>query len=139
MAAKQTLQEANARLRSAGGRVTAARVHVLGVLLEAGEALSHHDIEERLRRASATDRVTLYRVLDWLVERQLAHRISSADRAWRYSIAGAERHDHPHFHCDRCGKLLCLDQLARQNVRLPRGYRPQRVELTVSGLCADCG
>jgi Fur family ferric uptake transcriptional regulator len=138
MAAKQTLQEANARLRRAGGRVTAARVQVLGVLLEAGHALSHHDIEDKLRRAAATDRVTLYRVLDWLVERQLAHRISSTDRARRYSIVGAEQHDHPHFHCGRCGKLLCLGQRARQNVRLPRGYRPHRIELTVTGLCADC-
>jgi Fur family ferric uptake transcriptional regulator len=57
---------------------------------------------------------------------------------WRYSVAASERHDHPHFRCERCGKLLCLDQLAKQNVRLPRGYRPQRVELTVTGVCADC-
>jgi Fur family ferric uptake transcriptional regulator len=138
MPRKQILQEADTQVRGARGRVTAARVHVLGVLLEAGHALSHHDIEEKLRRVAATDRVTLYRVLEWLVERGLAHRVSGAGRVWRYSGARTEHQDHAHFHCGQCGKLLCLDQLAKQNVRLPQGYRPQRIELTVTGLCVDC-
>jgi Fur family ferric uptake transcriptional regulator len=135
---QETLRAAGTRVRQAGGRVTDARVQVLGVLLEAGQALSHHEIELRMQRGAAVDRVTLYRVLDWMVEKGLAHRISSTDRVWRYSIAGAGHHDHAHFHCDHCGRLLCLDRLKKQSVRLPRGYRSKRVELTVKGLCADC-
>ena len=138
MLRKQTVRTAAERVRSAGGRVTAARVQALGLLLEASRALSHQDLEGRLPGGAAMDRVTLYRVLDWLVEVGLAHRISSTDRKWRYSIAGAGHDDHAHFHCDRCGKLLCLGRLTKQSVHLPRGYRSQHVELTVKGRCAAC-
>lgn len=131
------LEEAARLVRRADGRVTGARIQVLGALLKAREALSHRDIEASLQ-PGLLDRVTLYRVLDWLVDKGLAHRISGTDRMWRFSIAGTRHSGHAHFHCDQCGKLLCLDQSAKQNIRLPRGYRTQRVELTVEGLCADC-
>jgi Fur family ferric uptake transcriptional regulator len=138
MLQKHVLQAAMTRVRASGGKVTPARVNILGLLIEAGRALSHHDIEDKLRRIAATDRVTLYRVLEWLVDQRLAHRVSSTDRVWRYSIVGAEQHDHPHFHCDQCGRLLCMERLATQQLRLPRGYRSERIELTVKGVCADC-
>ena len=131
---KETTHE---RVRQTGARVTTSRVRVLDVLLDSAQALSHHDIEARLKRA-AIDRVTLYRVLDWLVEKNLAHRIAGADRVWRFSAALSDHREHAHFHCNQCGKLLCLDQLASQNVRLPRGYRSECVELTVNGVCAEC-
>ena len=137
----QSLEKARAMVQASGDRVTAARVGALAVLLEERRALSHTDIEQALSRQSGVDRVTLYRVLDWLVEKGLAHRIAGADRAWRYSIASAEHGDHAHFQCNQCGKVLCLEQLAKPEVRLPRlpsGYRSERVEMTVQGRCAEC-
>ncbi len=128
-------------VRASGDRVTAARVSALGVLIASRRALSHTDIEQSMSRAGAVDRVTLYRVLDWLVEKGLAHRIAGADRAWRYSIASTAHSDHAHFQCNHCGKVLCLEQLAKPEVRLPRlpsGYRTERVEMTVQGRCAEC-
>jgi Fur family ferric uptake transcriptional regulator len=135
------LDSARAMVRASGDRVTAARVNTLGVLLAGRSALSHTDIEQAMSRGGTVDRVTLYRVLDWLVEKGLAHRIAGADRVWRYSIARAEHGDHAHFQCNRCGKVLCLEQLAKPEVRLPRlpsGYRTERVEMTVQGRCAEC-
>jgi Fur family ferric uptake transcriptional regulator len=126
-------------VRTSGDRVTAARVSALGVLLAGRRALAHTDIEHAM--SGTVDRVTLYRVLDWLVEKGLAHRIAGADRVWRYSIASAEHGDHAHFQCNQCGKVLCLEQLAKPEVRLPRlpsGYRSERVEMTVQGRCAEC-
>ncbi len=137
----KTMEKARAAVEASGGRVTAARISALGVLIAAGRALSHTDVELSMSRQGAVDRVTLYRVLDWLVEKGLAHRIAGADRVWRYSIANAEHGDHAHFQCNQCGKVLCLEQLARPGVRLPRlpsGYRSERIEMTVQGRCAEC-
>ena len=139
MTVNSTLETARERIRASGERLTTPRVRVLGALLEAGAARSHQDIEKALG-ATRMDRVTLYRVLEWLVSTGLAHRIAGSDRVWRFSIAGETHPSHAHFQCSRCGKVLCLDEPSARRIALPmpRGCRPERVELTVTGLCADC-
>ena len=71
------------RIRSAGARATPARIRVLALLTSAPVPLSHHDIEAALGDASL-DRVTLYRVLDWLVASGLA--VKRADERGRSPI-----------------------------------------------------
>jgi Fur family ferric uptake transcriptional regulator len=136
------------RVRSTGARVTGARVKVLAELLRAGEALAHTELQRRLEHGDAheiLDRVTLYRVLDWLVEAGLAHRVSGPDRVWRFSsqpAAHAPHGHHGHFKCRRCERMFCMKEstaLAR-SVRsmLPDGFTGDEVALTVTGLCAEC-
>jgi Fur family ferric uptake transcriptional regulator len=130
--------EAHSLLRETGERVTPARLAVLTVLLGAHRALSHHEVEAALGEARAVDRVTLYRVLDWLVERGIAHRVVGIDRAGRYGLARAAHDRHAHFQCSGCGKVICLDDAPPRRVALPRGFRSERVEVTVKGRCARC-
>lgn len=127
-------------VQRSGARVTRQRVEVLAVLLAARRALTHHEIEREMNRALGIDRVTIYRVLEWLTAHGLAHRISGDDRVWRFNAAEEERtHEHAHFKCNDCGEVICLDKaIAARNVPLPSGYRSQEIELTVKGLCADC-
>lgn len=127
-------------VRSTGARATRPRIEVLCVLLAAPRALTHHEVEWQVSRSLGVDRVTIYRVLDWLVARGLAHRISGDDRVWRFNAAGEEHaRQHAHFKCNDCGEVICLEaEVAARNVPVPSGYRPQEIELTVKGLCADC-
>ena len=127
-------------IREAGARVTQPRISVLTTLLDAPRALTHHEVERRVRRSLPIDRVTVYRVLELLVANQLAHRIAGDDRVWRFNAVADEHADeHVHFKCNSCGKVTCLDELAAKPVvKLPAGFRTQRVELTVKGFCAGC-
>ena len=127
------------RLRATGERVTGARVRVLEFLMRADCALTHPEIEAGLG-AEPLDRVTLYRVLDWLVAQGLAHRVAGDDRVRRFSMAGDAHGHHAHFQCSGCGRVLCLPAAPAPglDVRVPRGFRPEAVELTVRGRCADC-
>lgn len=139
MTVQDALDLARERIRGTGSRMTAPRMQVLAAMLGANRVLSHHDIEDMLG-AARLDRVTLYRVLDWLVEQGLAHRIAGPDRVWRFSVTGEAHETHAHFQCNRCGKVLCLDELSARKVmlQLPAGCRPERMELTVTGVCAEC-
>lgn len=123
-----------------GARVTRQRVEVLAILLAAPRALTHHEVEDRANRSLGIDRVTVYRVLEWLTLHALAHKIAGDDRVWRFNAADEEHEQrHAHFQCNDCGEVICLDQaVAARSVRLPSGYRPQEVELTVKGFCAGC-
>jgi Fur family ferric uptake transcriptional regulator len=128
-------------LATRGARATRARIAVLSMLLSAREALSHHEIERRLKRGHDIDRVTLYRVLEWLTDQGLAHKLSGDDRVWRFSIGGALRGEgasHPHFQCNECGRVICLEQAGMPVVPLPRGFRRSGIEVTVKGSCDAC-
>lgn len=143
MAAKPavaTADVAESLIRDTGARMTTARVQVLKVLLNAGRALTHNEVEDKLGRNHSIDRVTVYRVLDWLTESGLAHKITDSDRVWRFNAAG-ERHggEHAHFTCTCCARTICLDEApAAKAPKLPAGYRSHQVEVTVRGLCDDC-
>jgi Fur family ferric uptake transcriptional regulator len=129
------------RIRALGARATPARVAVMCLLETAERALSHHDIELALH-ASGFDRVTLYRVLDWMVESGLAHRVTDAQRVFRFSLAApdAPAHDrHAHFRCEDCGKVFCLDDVPVTRPVLPKGFSSSVVELSITGHCGHCG
>ena len=133
---------ARKRLLDAGARATPAREQVLEILLAATRALSHQEIEAAAREKDLDfDRVTLYRVLDWLVTQGLAHKIEGRDRVWRFNavtVTEAE-HGHAHFHCTRCGKVFCMEQMQPSfALTLPAGFRYGKAELTIQGLCPNC-
>jgi len=141
MAAPRSRTSAAERaIRAAGERLTAPRAAVLDALLAARQALTHHEIEQALAPRLAVDRVTVYRVLDWLVSLGLAHRIAGEDRTWRFLASHGEGHAaHAHFMCSRCGRTVCLDEVAvPPAVKVPRGFEPSHVELNVKGVCATC-
>ena len=133
-------KQAEEMIRNRGERATSARVHVLATLLAEQRAVAHHEIEERVRRKQKLNRVTLYRVLEWLQEKWLAHRVVSADRIWLFRAnLDAHPHPHAHFECTRCTTVICLDDMKAEYDRsLPPGYRSHEIELRVKGLCAEC-
>ncbi|MDP1537647.1 MAG: transcriptional repressor [Burkholderiales bacterium] len=133
-------QQAESLIRGTGARVTWPRIEVLAALLAAEHALTHQELEQRVDRSRDIDRVTIYRVLEWLTAQALAHRIAGDDRTWRFNAVGhTHGGDHAHFKCNGCSTVLCLEEFpAGPTVRLPKGFRSQQVELTVKGLCPGC-
>ena len=127
-------------IRLRGGRATVGRIRILSILLAEQQAITHREIEQRLPQTLQLDRVTLYRTLEWLAGKNLIHKVTSDDRAWRYH-ANRElySHQHAHFKCTRCAQVICLNGLPiERSWPLPVGYRFHEIELTVKGLCADC-
>lgn len=129
---------------ASGGRNTGARRNVLACLIASDRALSHADIEAQLSE-TGLDRVTLYRVLDWLVEHSLAHRVGTAggaagiERAMRFAFTRPEKpHSHAHFQCTQCGRTICLDDVAAPALAVPAGVELQGIELAAFGRCSHC-
>lgn len=140
LAALAITERARSALRATGERVTPARLRVYVALLDSARALSHHELESTLGAGTPVDRVTLYRVLDWLTAEGLVHKVSGDDRVWRFSAAGHEHpgHAHAHFQCSECGKVVCLDAARVPAIAVPAGYRRREVEITIKGSCDAC-
>ena len=100
--------------------------------------MTHHQIERALG-APTIDRVTLYRVLDWLAASGLAHKNTDAERVFRFSAAGVGEHaTHVHFRCEQCGGVFCLDAPAPVVPSLPAGFVLSRVDYDLRGCCDAC-
>ncbi len=139
--AKRSSDVAETLIRSTGERLTTARVQVLRVLLEAGRALSHHEVEQRVSREMPIDRVTIYRVLEWLTKEKLAHKIAGDDRVWRFDVpVSGNSENRTHFKCTSCGQIMGLEnQIGPKALKVPVGYSARSLEVVVRGLCASCG
>jgi Fur family ferric uptake transcriptional regulator len=126
------------QIRNCGARATPARIRVLQLLQAAPGAMTHHDVESALGE-TMLDRVTLYRVLDWLVEAGLAHKNTDSSRVFRFSSAAAGEHTaHAHFSCETCGRVFCLDAAPPKPPALPDGFSLSRMEIDLRGRCANC-
>ena len=143
------LSAAEAAIRATGERLTQPRVAVLACLLASGSATSHLDVAGMIKDHHAVDRVTVYRVLEWLVELGIAHRIAGDDRVWRFmlntqaasskSASSGQHGHHAHFTCQTCGQTFCLDKaMPKVDVKLPKGFRTTEIDLVVRGRCAAC-
>ena len=140
MTQNSSQETARTLLIQCGGRITQARIGVLGILLDASAALSHQEVEIAANERGLTlDRVTLYRTLDWLVENGMAHRIAGVDRVWRYNAQSGLTHHHAHFQCKQCKQIFCLENLQPALLfTIPSGYQLEEVELNLQGTCPNC-
>jgi len=132
-------KKAEILIRDTGARVTQPRIRVLSYLLSQKKSLTHSEILERLPQPSL-DSVTLYRVLLWLADQELVHRIAGGDQVWRFSAgAGHDKHEHAHFQCLRCDNISCFNDVALpRKITLPEGYVSQEINFLIKGLCPHC-
>ena len=123
--------------------VTENRLRMMEVIGNNSYPLSASDIYKTLERNGSINRVTVYRILDLLVEHELVDRISTGGRAFYYGMApNANHRPHPHFYCTRCGQMDCLtpDSLNVDSEALWKTFpgRIDKVEVRVDGICKNC-
>lgn len=137
MTEKETWEAASAAIRATGARNTTARTRVLAVLLDAEEALTEPQIEDRLA-GPALDCVTIYRVLEWLVAVHLVHRIPGSDGIWRFMTI--ERGEPPRgmFECIDCARLVPLPQAPDVDTEIPPGFVKRNSLVHIFGTCQQC-
>jgi Fur family transcriptional regulator, ferric uptake regulator len=132
-----------ALLKAVDLEATANRLGVLEVLGGNSCPLSAGDIFNTLERSGTINRVTVYRILDLLVDRGLVERLSTGGRAFCYGLApNAHHRPHPHFYCKTCGRMDCLnpDSLKVDTDALRKIFPGQidKVEVRVDGICKNC-
>ncbi len=122
--------------------ITDSRLNILKLFLKQDGALSHADIEKNT--GESFDRVTIYRTLQTFVEKGIIHLIPTKDNSIKYALCkndcapGHHYDNHVHFICEECNKTICLDGVDVPVVKLPKGFKPQHLEMVVTGVCGDC-
>src|SRR5690606_22695589 len=94
-------------------RNTTAKTKILDLISQSEVALSHSEIQSALD--GLCDRVTIYRVLNRLVEEDLVHKVVNTDGGVKYaschSCETKHNHNHIHFSCQKCKSVTCLENV----------------------------
>jgi Fur family ferric uptake transcriptional regulator len=120
-------------------RNTTAKTEIQALITTSKVALSHADIQQSLD--GICDRVTIYRVLDRLLEEGVVHKIVNLDGVLKYAAchrcSSKHKHNHIHFSCQKCKSVTCLDDV-EPSFKLPENYKVNDMNFTLSGLCPQC-
>ena len=130
-------------LGAAGLEVTVNRLHILEAIGNNNYPLTATDIFNIVDRIQSISRVTVYRILDLLVEKTILERLGVGNRAAYYGLAPNENHaPHPHFYCTRCGQMDCLspESLDLDMDAFSKTFpgQIQKVEVRIDGICKNC-
>ncbi len=122
---------------------TTHRLRVLEVVGNNSFPLSAGDIFKTLKRSTPINRVTVYRILDLLVDCGVVERLSTGGRAFYYGLApNAHHRPHPHFYCKNCGQMDCLtpESLNIETADFSKTFpgRIDKVEIRIDGICKNC-
>jgi Fur family ferric uptake transcriptional regulator len=115
------------------------KVQIRELIHRSGVALSHQEISRQM--GYSCDRVTIYRVLDKLMEEGFIHRIIDMDGVSKFATCHGctkeHHHRHVHFSCSVCHSVTCIEEI-EPHFQLPQGYRIQEMNITLSGVCPGC-
>ncbi len=130
-------------LGAVGLDATVNRIHILETIGNNNYPLTAMDIFNIVDRTQSMNRVTVYRILDLLVEKKILERLNVGSRAAYYGLAANENHaPHPHFYCTQCGQMECLnsESINVNADRLRKSFPGEikKVEIRVDGICKNC-
>ena len=122
---------------------TEKRLRVLEIIGNNVFPLSASDIHDTLDRNKPINRVTVYRILDLLVDKEILERISTGGRSAYYGLAPNDHHKaHPHFYCKSCGQMDCLNPdaltIKMNNFNQTFPGRVDKMEMRLDGICKNC-
>jgi Fur family transcriptional regulator, zinc uptake regulator len=141
------IEQAKQNCATEGVKLTTKRENILSSIIVAGEAVSAYELADLYKEqfGQTIPAMSVYRILDFLVELSLVHKLTSANKYIACShISCAHQHEIPQFLiCESCQsvteigvKNAVLDELKSSVEKT--GFKLTNQQLELKGLCADC-
>ena len=137
---KPTGLECRMAVLGADVRLTPHRREVFDVLAGSTDHPTAYDILDRVKsRSPGISLATVYNCLEHLTSAGLIKQVHLERGQSRYC---ANLHEHVHFHCETCGKVIdahpATDFDPAKFWNLPKGTRVTRTDLAIHGTCDAC-
>ncbi len=121
-------------------RLTPHRREVFEVLASSTDHPTAYDILDRVKsRSPGISLATVYNCLEHLTTAGLIKLVHLERGQSRYC---ANLHEHVHFHCETCGKVIDAHPVADFDPAkfwsLPPGTKVTRTDLAIHGTCSAC-
>ena len=131
-----------------GARLTQRRRQVLSVLIQSSSPLSAYEVLDLCNRSttSAMPAMSVYRILDFLEQQLLVHRLSTSNK---YVSCAHITCDHKHFQtthfllCEGCSSVEEVDATEEASEALEQmaktvGFKLTAQQFELSGICTSC-
>jgi len=131
-----------------GARLTQRRRQVLSALMQSSSPLSAYEVLDLCNRstASAMPAMSVYRILDFLEQQLLVHRLSTSNK---YVSCAHITCDHKHFQtthfllCEGCSSVEEVDATEEASEALEQmaktvGFKLTTQQFELSGVCTTC-
>jgi Fe2+ or Zn2+ uptake regulation protein len=121
-------------------RLTPHRREVFEILASSTDHPTAYDILDRVKsRSPGMSLATVYNCLEHLTTAGLIKLVHLERGQSRYC---ANLHEHVHFHCETCGKVIdahpATDFDPAKFWNLPTGTKVSRTDLAIHGTCSHC-
>ena len=131
-----------------GARLTQRRRQVLSELMQSSSPLSAYEVLDLCNRSttSAMPAMSVYRILDFLEQQLLVHRLSTSNK---YVSCAHITCDHKHFQtthfllCEGCSSVEEVDATQEASDALEQmaktvGFKLTTQQFELSGICTTC-
>ena len=135
------MEKAHKILEQKAVRITPMRQLLLECFLENNGTFGLIELEKVFPKS---DRITMYRTLKTFEEKGIIHSISNGTGEVKYALCDEHctpiHHidQHPHFQCEQCKRVTCIDSQVIPKMELPKGYFLKEVNMMIKGICPNC-
>ena len=142
------LRAAEAICAQNGARLTERRRQVLSALVQSPNPLSAYEVLDSCNRSAANSMpaMSVYRILDFLEQQSLAHKLASSNK---YVSCSHIALDHKHFQkthfllCEACSSVEEVDateeaKRALEQMASAAGFKLTSQQFELSGICTTC-
>lgn len=135
------MEKAHKILEEKAVRITPMRQLLLEYFLQHEGAFGLLEMENAFPKS---DRITIYRTLKTFEEKGIIHGINNGTGEVKYALCNehcsSNHHidQHPHFQCEQCKQISCIDSLVIPKMELPKGYIQKEMTMMIKGVCPDC-
>lgn len=135
------MQRVNKILADKAVRITPMRQLLLDYILQNNRTFGLIELEYAFPKS---DRITMYRTLKTFEGKGIIHGINNGSGEVKYALCDEHctsvHHldQHPHFQCEQCNQISCIDSLVIPKVELPKGYHSKELTMMIKGICPNC-
>ena len=137
----KNMNQVNKVLDQKAIRITPMRQLLLEYFVEEKAVLGLSELEKVFPKS---DRITIYRTLKTFEENGILHSIKGEGDEAKYALCNEHctpiNHidQHPHFQCEQCKQVTCIDSQLIPSMELPNGYVQKEVTMMIKGICPSC-
>ncbi|WP_338812121.1 transcriptional repressor [Bernardetia sp. Wsw4-3y2] len=118
---------------------TVAKTQIKELIESSSVALSPNEIKKIVKKVCS--KVTVYRILDRLVDEEFIHKVMTPEGGVKYAATSKYcenyKPNHVHFSCKKCNRITCLKHI-EATCKLHKAYEVEEVYCTIVGVCPRC-
>ena len=134
--------EIKEELNKKGIKNTRAKSLLLQILKESKFPKNVSSLHEECFKVVNVNLATIYRTLKQFHEKKIVQEFLDNDGLARYEYINQGISSHPHFQCEKCNKLFCLEELHFDDAlyfsNMAKQHKVSSINITINGICKGC-